>query len=64
MSPGVETNGVQDIDLLAHGARIQTSAFLISREDHRHCLGMDRSDDSVWRFCQKSIDLMRSWHWL
>src|SRR3984893_11122278 len=33
--------------------------FLISRQDHRHGLGMDRLDDGVRCSRQKAVDLMR-----
>ena len=37
-------------------------ALLIGRQDHRHCLGMDRLDDDVRCRRQKAVDLMRPWH--
>jgi hypothetical protein len=35
-------------------------ALLISRQDHRHGLGMDRFDEGIRCSCQETIDRMRA----
>jgi hypothetical protein len=38
--------------------------LFVGGQDHRHGLGMDRLDHRVRRCREKTIDLMRPWHWL
>jgi hypothetical protein len=40
----------------SHGARIQTSRFLVCRQDYRHRFGMDGFDDRVRCCRQKAVD--------
>jgi len=35
-------------------------ALFLGRQDHRHCLGMDRLDDRVWQRRQEAIDEVRA----